>query len=109
MSTDDAPELNYPLEGPEDAPVLVLSNSFYAGCCAAIRDMDTRDRLPAIEAPTLVVSAAEDPATPPEYGELIRGAIPGAHLEVIPWAAHSANVEQPERIARLILTHLEER
>lgn len=79
----------------------------YAGCCAAIRDMDLRDRLPSIEAPTLVVSAAEDPATPPEHGELIRTAIPGARFEVVPRASHIANVEQPERITQLILTHLE--
>lgn len=79
----------------------------YAGCCAAIRDMDLRDRLPSIEAPTLVVSAAEDPATPPEHGELIRNAIPGARFEVVPRASHIANVEQPERITGLILTHLE--
>jgi 3-oxoadipate enol-lactonase len=36
----------------------------YAGCCAAIKDMDLRNRLPSIEAPNLVVSGAEDPATP---------------------------------------------
>ena len=81
----------------------------YAGCCAAIRDMDLRDRLPSIAAPTLVVSGAEDPATPPEHGRLIRDAIPGARFEVVPDAAHIANVERPERITQLILTHLEAR
>jgi 3-oxoadipate enol-lactonase/4-carboxymuconolactone decarboxylase len=45
----------------------------YAGCCAAIREMDLRERLGGIRAPTLVLSAAEDPATSPEHGELIRG------------------------------------
>jgi 3-oxoadipate enol-lactonase len=79
----------------------------YAGCCAAIRDMDLRDRLPSIEAPTLVVSGAEDPATPPEHGRLIRDAIPGARFEVVPDAAHIANVERPEEITSLILNHLE--
>jgi 3-oxoadipate enol-lactonase len=79
----------------------------YAGCCAAIRDMDLRDRLPSIKAPTLVVSGAEDPATPPEHGRLIRDAIPGARFEVVPGAAHIANVERPEEITQLILTHLE--
>ena len=79
----------------------------YAGCCAAIREMDLRGRLPSIRSPTLVVSGAEDPATPPEHGRLIRDSIPGARLEVVPGAAHIANVERPERITRLILTHLE--
>jgi 3-oxoadipate enol-lactonase len=79
----------------------------YAGCCAAIRDMDLRDRLPSIAAPTLVVAGAEDPATPPEHGRLIADAVPGARFEVVPNAAHIANVERPERITQLILTHLE--
>ncbi len=81
----------------------------YAGCCAAIRDMDLRDRLPSVEASTLVVSGAEDPATPPEHGGLIADAIPGARFEVVPDAAHIANVEQPEKVTQLILTHLEAR
>ena len=79
----------------------------YAGCCAAIRDMDLRDRLSSIMAPTLVVSGAEDPATPPGHGRLIRDAIPGARFEVVPDAAHIANVERPEKITSLILNHLE--
>ncbi|QIN84315.1 3-oxoadipate enol-lactonase [Rubrobacter tropicus] len=79
----------------------------YAGCCAAIRDMDLRDRLPSIRSPTLVVSGADDPATPPDHGRLIAGAIPGARFEVVPEAAHIANVEQPETVTQLILTHLE--
>jgi 3-oxoadipate enol-lactonase len=78
----------------------------YAGCCAAIRDMDLRDRLGQIRAPTLVISAADDPATPPEHGELIRDAIPGAGFEVIPGASHLANIEQPEAVTRAILDHL---
>jgi 3-oxoadipate enol-lactonase len=81
----------------------------YAGCCAAIRDMDLRDRLPSVEASTLVVSGAEDPATPPEHGGLIADAIPGARFEVVPDDAHIANVEQPEKVTQLILTHLEAR
>jgi 3-oxoadipate enol-lactonase len=79
----------------------------YAGCCVAIRDMDLRDRLPSIEAPALVVSGAEDPATPPKHGRLIRDAIPDARFEVVPDAAHIANVERPEEITSLILNHLE--
>lgn len=81
----------------------------YAGCCAAIRDMDLRDRLGQIRAPTLVISAAEDPATPPEHGELIRDSIPGASFEVIPGASHLANIEQPEAVTRAILDHLARR
>ena len=78
----------------------------YAGCCEAIRDMDLRDRLASITAPTLVIAGADDPATPPEHGELIRDSIPGASFEVIPNAAHLANIEQPEAVTRAVLDHL---
>ena len=37
----------------------------YAGCCEAIAAMDLTGDLPSITAPTLVMSAAEDPSTPP--------------------------------------------
>ncbi len=81
----------------------------YAGCCAAIRDMDLRDRLPRIKSPTLVVSGAEDPATPPDHGRFIADAIPGARFEIVPDASHLANIEQPDKVTSLILDHLEAR
>lgn len=78
----------------------------YAGCCEAIRDMDLRDRLGNISAPTLIIAGADDPATPPEHGGLIRDLVPDARLEVIPQAAHLANVEQPETVTREVLDFL---
>lgn len=81
----------------------------YAGCCAAIRDMDLRDRLPSIKAPTLVISGADDPATPPEHGRFIADSIPGARFAVVPDASHLANVERPAEITAHILDHLEAR
>ena len=79
----------------------------YAGCCEAIRDMDLSERLGRIRAPTLVISGADDPATPPEHGELIRDSVPDARFELLPHAAHLANVEQPGAVTRAILGHLE--
>ena len=78
----------------------------YAACCGAVARMDLRDSLPRITAPTLVVSAEQDPATPPEFLQRIAAAIPGARLEVLSPAAHLANIEQPEALARLIVDHL---
>lgn len=66
----------------------------YAGCCAAIRDMDQRSALFGIGKPTLVVAGADDPATPPERGEEIAAAIRGAELDVLPECAHLSNIEQ---------------
>ena len=78
----------------------------YAGCCEAVRDADLSGRLGQISAPTLVIAGADDPAAPPDQAELIRNSIPDASLEVIPDAAHLANIEQPEAITRAILEHL---
>jgi 3-oxoadipate enol-lactonase len=79
----------------------------YAGCCEAIADMDLRDDLLAIEADTLVIAGRDDPSTPPDHGRLIAERIRSARFEVVPHAAHLANIEQPERIGELILSHLQ--
>jgi 3-oxoadipate enol-lactonase len=78
----------------------------YAGCCEAIRDADLSGRLGTISAPTLVIAGADDPAAPPDQAELVRDSIPGASLEVIPDAAHLANIERPEAVTQTILDHL---
>lgn len=78
----------------------------YAACCAAIARMDLRPDLNSIVAPTLVVAAEHDPSTPPEHGRLIAEGIPSARLEVIPGAAHLANVERPDEVTRLLVRHL---
>ena len=78
----------------------------YAQCCEAIAAMDLRPDLGRIAAPTLVVAAAQDPATPPEHGRVIADGVPRARLEIIDAAAHVAPVEQPGPIARLLSEHL---
>ncbi|WP_433204932.1 3-oxoadipate enol-lactonase [Dactylosporangium sp. CS-047395] len=78
----------------------------YAGGCEAIAAMDLRDELPRIAAPTLVIAGADDPATPPEHGELIHARVRDSRLVVVPNAAHLANVEQPDVISQLITDHV---
>jgi 3-oxoadipate enol-lactonase len=78
----------------------------YAQCCEAIRDWDARYALHAVRSPALVISAADDPSTPPEHQALIAEAIPGARLETIPGARHLANVEFPEPFNQLLLGFL---
>ena len=77
----------------------------YAGCCEAIAAMDLRDGLARIAAPTLVISGAEDPATPVALQADIADGIPRARHEVVA-AAHLATAEQPDRINELIGAHL---
>jgi 3-oxoadipate enol-lactonase len=78
----------------------------YASCCTAIEHMDLRPDLPRIRAATLVISGADDPATPPEHGELIASLIRGARTAVLAPAAHLANLEQPAAFDALLLEFL---
>jgi 3-oxoadipate enol-lactonase len=78
----------------------------YAACCEALAAWDFRDRLGAIQAPTLVIAAAEDPSTPREHAELLARGIPDAKLAVLPEAAHLANVERAEAFSKLVTDHL---
>lgn len=77
----------------------------YAACCEALAVWDFRGELHAIAAPTLVLAAEEDPSTPPQHAKLIADGAPDAALVVIPGAAHLANLEQPQAVARAIAEH----
>jgi 3-oxoadipate enol-lactonase len=78
----------------------------YAWCCSAIERMDLRGDLDRIRAPTLVISGANDHATPVARQREIAGSIPGARHEVIGSAAHLAAVEQPNTVNRLLARFL---
>jgi 3-oxoadipate enol-lactonase len=78
----------------------------YASCCEAIGEMDLRDDLPTVTAPTLVVAGTQDPATPRPHADTITSLIPDARMEAVE-AAHLANWEQPAAINELLRAHLE--
>ena len=68
----------------------------YAGCCHAISALDLTDRIHAIKMPTIAIVGADDPGTPVAAHKVIHERIAGSRLEIIPKAAHLANMEQPE-------------
>ena len=80
----------------------------YAGCIAAIRDMDQRESIRAIDRPVLVIVGAEDPATPPEAGALIAENIEGAELVTLD-AAHLSNIEDEAAFTRAVVRFLTRR
>ncbi|MGE0219292.1 3-oxoadipate enol-lactonase [Mycolicibacterium sp.] len=80
----------------------------YAGCCEAIAELDLRQTLSAIAAPTLVIAGADDPATPPAKLDQIATAIGDSTLIVVDDAAHLANVEQSGAVTAALLEHLEQ-
>ena len=77
----------------------------YVGCCMAIRDMDQRLSIRAIEAPTLVLVGANDPATTPADGALIHAGIRGSTLSTLE-AGHLSNIEQPAKFTQAVLDFL---
>jgi 3-oxoadipate enol-lactonase len=86
--------------------LLAVDPEGYAGCCEAIADHDLRDSLGRIEAPTLIIAGADDPATPPDHARLMEAGIDGARLVVLDDARHLANIERPDEVNRELLEHL---
>jgi 3-oxoadipate enol-lactonase len=82
-----------------------ISAEGYASSCEAIAAMDQRTAIRRITAPTLVISGADDPSTPPEHGATIAAAIPGARFEIVPDAAHLAGIEQATAVTKLLVAH----
>jgi len=77
----------------------------YIACCAAIRDMDQREAIAGISAPTLVIAGTHDPATPPADGRFIADRIEGARYVELP-AAHLSNIEAARDFTAALLDFL---
>ena len=63
-------------------------------------EMDTRDLLPTIRAPTLVLWGQDDRRSPLGIANQLHTAIPAAELAIIPRAGHLSNMEEPETFNR---------
>ena len=79
----------------------------YATVCEAVAAFDGRDRLPAITAPTLVVTGDGDPTCPPEVTAVLRDGIPGAAHVLVEHSAHLANICRPDAFGAAVRAHLE--
>ena len=62
---------------------------------AALAGVDTRDLLPKIRVPTLLVWGDADARSPMSVAHQMRDAIPGAKLAIISGAGHVSNLEAP--------------
>jgi pimeloyl-ACP methyl ester carboxylesterase len=62
------------------------------------RHLDLRSRLPAINAPCLVIGASGDVSTPVTGSEVIARLIPGSELKIIEGAGHFVQLERPDEI-----------
>ena len=78
----------------------------YAGCCAALRDFDSRELLGRIRSPTLLIVGDRDVSTPWEgNGEILAREIPGVRVVRLP-AAHLSNLEKPRSFTAALLDFL---
>lgn len=70
---------------------------------------DVRDRLDAVDVPTLAICGEHDRLTPPSYHEYLAEAIPDATFEAVPDCAHLAMAECPTAFNSAVAAFLEER
>jgi 3-oxoadipate enol-lactonase len=90
-----------------EAMIAGADDEGYASCCEVVAGLDLREDLARITAPTLVVSATEDPALPPEHQQVIADGIPGAELLTLSPAAHLANLERTLEVTGALLGHFD--
>ncbi|APZ99432.1 pyrimidine utilization protein D [Sphingopyxis sp. QXT-31] len=72
----------------------------------ALRRWDIDDRCQHIEAPTLVLAAADDMLVPPLCSQRLAERLPNAKLAMMPWGGHACNVTDPETFNRVVLDFL---
>ena len=78
----------------------------YMACCAAIRDMDQRDAIAGIGAPTLIISGTHDVATPAADGRFLADRIEGSSYVEFN-AAHLSNIEAAPEFTAALLAFLD--
>ncbi len=81
----------------------------YQGCIAAFVTIGFRERIPAITAPTLFISGADDHlGGPPALMEGLAAMVPGARHVSIPDAAHICNLQNEAGFNQVLEAFLRE-
>ena len=76
--------------------------SAWAAQAAAGTAFDAWERLPGLDAPTLVLHGTADNVVDPRNAELLAARIPGARIELFPGCGHLPPWEQPERFVEVV-------
>lgn len=87
-----------------NTPVAVLRNDYIA-----CQTFDTREQVQNIQAPTLVISAADDRMVKPKFSITLSEKISDAAFVSIENAGHMFPLERPREVARVIRAWLQER
>jgi 3-oxoadipate enol-lactonase len=77
----------------------------FIGCSSAMRDMDQRESIRAVTAPTLVIVGSNDQNTSPNEAALIVGRVPNSSGLILR-GSHIINVEQAEAFTGAVLEFL---
>ena len=75
--------------------LLEIDPGSFAASCRALRDMDLRPQLGAIENPTLVIAGGADTTTPPEMGAELAAGLRDAEFVVLENCGHCPPLESP--------------
>ncbi len=75
--------------------------------CLALQQVDYTSRLQEVTNPTLIVTGAEDQATPPSLGEDLARLIPHASFQLLPGVAHAPQLQDPRQLLSAIATFLD--
>ena len=78
----------------------------YAAQIQAVLAHDTYERLPEIEAPTLIITGDDDQVIPAASSDVLHERIPGSRLEVIEGAGHLFFIERPDATLALLESFL---
>jgi len=100
--TPDFPSRSPEAVRPIREMLLACDPSGYAGCCAAIRDMDLRPTAALIAPPTLLIAGSQDPSTSVADGRWLADRVNNGRLVELD-AAHLSNVEQARAFADIVL------
>jgi 3-oxoadipate enol-lactonase/4-carboxymuconolactone decarboxylase len=78
----------------------------YAGCCAAIRDVNFTDSLKSSQTRTLMICGSKDASTPWEgHGDVLAREIAGSQVVHLP-SAHLSNIDRPRSFTTALLDFL---
>jgi 3-oxoadipate enol-lactonase/4-carboxymuconolactone decarboxylase len=86
--------------------LLATSAIGYAGGCAAVRDADFRQSLPALKLPLLCITGSADATTTVADGRFVADSVAGAQLVELP-AAHLSNIEARAQFDAAVLSFLD--
>ncbi|GAC1337590.1 MAG: alpha/beta fold hydrolase [Acetobacteraceae bacterium] len=90
------------------ARFLATDPAVFTEACAALAELDLRDRVGSVRVPVQVLVGALDEATPPAMAEELAALLPQARLEILPGLAHVPQLQDAPRFLTAIAAFLGE-